>query len=95
MNKSIIDIDAQREHRRIYDKILASSPAQLTMSEYLTFMSCGDRDEAIRQAAQACETTVDVIKFSEPASHVFVEATKLEEGMLQIESCEFHLEDPF
>jgi hypothetical protein len=86
---------AEREHKRIYDKIVASSPVKLTMSEYITFMNHGDREDTIRGVAAACGLQIEVIKFSEPYSHVIVEAKKLEEGMIQIESCEFHLNDPF
>jgi hypothetical protein len=47
------------------------------LSEYLTFMSYGDREAAIWSVAEACHTTVDAIETSELNSYVIVSATKI------------------
>jgi hypothetical protein len=82
------------EHKRIFDKIAASCPVTLTMSEWLTFMSNGNRESAIWSAADCCETTMDAIKAAKPNSYVIVEAKLTGPGQMEIHSSEFHLNEP-
>jgi hypothetical protein len=82
------------EHQRIYDKIVASNPATNTLDEYLRFMSCGDLEAAMWSVAEICHTSIDAIKGAAPDSYVIVAATKVGPGQIEINSCEFYLEDP-
>jgi hypothetical protein len=82
------------EHKRIFDKIVASNPSTVTLSEWLTFISCGDRFAAIWGVAQECNVTMDEIEAAESNSHVIVRAYVTHPGMIDITSTEFHLNEP-
>lgn len=81
------------EHKRIFDKIVASNPSTVTLSEWHTFMGCGDREAAIRQTARTCKMSLGRIKALGSSSLVHVRASEFSPGEMDIHGADIQIGD--